>query len=87
MVEDTEIVPSGRVRFKALYLKENIAFRGEDVKRVLCCLIGKMIKPQDIAVLASAGKTFVTVSKMPAVAVISTGTSLWSLQCSLPDRR
>lgn len=77
MVEDSEIVPSGRVRFKALYIKENIAFRGEDVKKGAVLLgSGKMIKPQDIAVLASAGKTSVTVSKMPAVAVISTGSEL-----------
>ncbi len=33
MVEDTEILPSGKLRFKGTFTKENIAFRAEDVKK------------------------------------------------------
>jgi molybdopterin molybdotransferase len=77
MVEDTEILPSGRVRFKGSFNKENIAFKGEDVRKGDMLLgPGRLIKPQDIAVLASAGKTSVAVSKMPAIAVISTGNEI-----------
>jgi len=77
MVEDTEIVTSGLMSFKGFLIKENIAARGEDVKKGDVLLkSGRMINPKDIAVLASAGKTSVTVSKMPSVAVISTGSEL-----------
>jgi len=74
MVEDSEILPSGLVRFAGSNLKTNISLRGEDVKkgdRVLerC----KQVMPQDIAVLASVGHVMVLVSKKPDIAVISTG--------------
>lgn len=77
MVEDTKIVPSGQMSYTGLLLKGNIAVQGEDVKKGDILLkSGRMLNPKDIAVLASAGKTSVTVSKMPAVAVISTGSEL-----------
>jgi molybdopterin molybdotransferase len=77
MVENSEIMPSGKVRFTGSFFKENIAFRGEDVKKGDVLLNpGRLIKPQDIAVMASAGQTSVVVSKKPAVAVISSGSEL-----------
>jgi molybdopterin molybdotransferase len=77
MVEDTELLPSGRMKFKGLFTKENIAKKGEDVRRGdLVLKAGRIIKPQDIAVMASAGHTSVIVSKMPLVAVISSGSEL-----------
>ena len=77
MVEDTEIIGSGMVRFKGVFNKENIAWSGEDVKSGDIVLrSGMIIKPQDIAVMALAGYTSVIVSRMPSVAVISSGSEL-----------
>lgn len=77
MVEETEITPSGGVKFTGTFKKENIAIKGEDVKRGEIVLKpGRIIKPQDIAVMASAGHTHVIVSKMVKVAVISSGDEL-----------
>lgn len=77
MVEDTEMLPTGLVRFRSSFKKENIAKKGEDVREgELVLRAGKKIRPQDIAVMASVGHIIVTVSKMPRVAVISSGSEL-----------
>lgn len=77
MVEDSSILPSGRVIFTGAAKKSNLSFRGEDVKTGDTVLRkGTMIRPQDIAVLASVGCTSVSVSRKPAVAVLSTGDEL-----------
>lgn len=76
-VEDTEILTSGKVRFKGMIVKENIAKKGEDVcKGDIVLKAGKLISPQDIAVLASSGHTSVRVGRKPSVAVISTGNEI-----------
>jgi molybdopterin molybdotransferase len=77
MVEDSEVLTSGKVRFKGTFTKENIAYKAEDVKKGDIVLQpGRIIKPQDIAVMASVGHTSVIVSKMPYVAIISSGSEL-----------
>ncbi len=77
MVEETEMLPSGLIRFTSSFKKENIANKGEDVRKgELVLRAGKKIRPQDIAVMASVGHISVTVSKMPRVAVISSGSEL-----------
>ena len=77
MVEDTEILSTGLIRIKNQLTKDNISFRGEDVKKGDVVLRqGRLIKPEDIAVLASTGNTTVVVRRMPGVAVISTGSEL-----------
>lgn len=77
MVEDSNVLPSGKVRYTGSSAKENISVLGEDVKQGDTILkSGKLIRPQDIAVMASAGKTSVIVRKMPVVAVISSGDEL-----------
>jgi molybdopterin molybdotransferase len=77
MVEDSEILPSGKVRFKGSFTKENIALKGEDIKKGDVVLkAGKQIRPQDIAVMATVGCTTLVVSRMPRVAVISSGDEL-----------
>ncbi|MCU0471927.1 MAG: molybdopterin molybdotransferase MoeA [Bacteroidales bacterium] len=77
MVEDTAISSTGKVKFIGTFKKENIAIKGEDVKRGDVVLKpGRIIRPQDIAVMASAGHTSVIVSKMVKVAVISSGDEL-----------
>lgn len=77
MVEDTIILPSGRVKYTGVYKKDNIAFRAEDVgKGDVVLEPGRIIKPQDIAVMASVGHTIVEVSKRPVTGIISSGNEL-----------
>ena len=77
MVEYTELSPEGKMRFNGAFTKANIAFKGEDVhKDDIVLKKVRIISPQDIAVMALAGHTAVTVSKMPVIAVISSGSEL-----------
>ena len=77
MVEDTEILTSGKIRFTRVFTKENIAEKGQDIKKGDTVLNpGMKITPQDIAVMAAVGHTTVTVSRMPRIAVISSGSEL-----------
>lgn len=74
MVEDSEILSSGKIRFTGTSRKQNISLQGEDVRSGELVLgKGKKILPQDIAILASFGAVQVLVSKKPRVAIISTG--------------
>jgi len=77
MVEDSEMLPSGKVRFTGKDPKINISFKGEDVRPGDIVLgNGMLLKPQDIAVMASVGHTIVKVKKKPLVGVLSTGDEL-----------
>ncbi len=77
MIEDTELLPSGKMKFRGQSTKKNIAFKGEDVKKGDTVLnLGIIIRPQDIAVMASVGKTKVEVMKTPRIAIISSGDEL-----------
>jgi len=77
MIEETEVLPSGKVRYIGKDPKINISFKGEDVRFGDIVLHhGLLIKPQDIAVMASVGHTLVQVKKMPVVGIISTGDEL-----------
>lgn len=77
MVEQSKILASGRVIFTGVPSKPNMSRRGEDVIAGDVVLHkGKMIKPQDIAVLASVGHVHVRVSVRPAVGILSTGDEL-----------
>ncbi len=77
MVEDSIILPSGKVKFKGSFTKENIALKREDIKTGDVVLKkGKIIRPQEIAVLSSVGHTSVIVSRKPVVGVISSGDEL-----------
>jgi molybdopterin molybdotransferase len=77
MVEDSENTSSGKIRFIGKYPKINFSIRGEDVKPGDIVLNnGKLIKPQDIAVMAAVGHTNIIVKKMPKVGILSTGDEL-----------
>ena len=77
MVENTEVLSSGKIRYFGKGNKINISFKGEDVRSGDVVLQpGIFIKPQDIAVMASVGHTKVRVKKMPVVGIISTGDEL-----------
>lgn len=74
MVEDSVILPSGRIRFNGSSTKANISLRGEDVRKDDLVLgKGMQIRPQDIAVMASTGHIKVNVSRRPETGIISTG--------------
>ena len=77
MLENSEELPGGRVKFTGRPGSDNIAKAGEDfMKEQIVLRPGRYIRPQDIAVMASAGVTEVTVSARPRVGVISTGNEL-----------
>ncbi|MBE0648779.1 MAG: molybdopterin molybdotransferase MoeA, partial [Bacteroidales bacterium] len=77
MVEETEELPDGTIRFAKDSTAPNICYKGEDIRkgdRVLTK--GTLIDPQAVAVLASVGAVSPSVFTQPAVAVISTGDEL-----------
>jgi molybdopterin molybdotransferase len=77
MIEETEAFSSGRIRFSGSNPKINISFKGEDVRAGDIVLhYGLLIKPQDVAVMASVGHIKVRVKKMPVIGIISTGDEL-----------
>jgi len=77
MVEDSHELPDGRIKYKGDAPKNNISFKGEDIKAGQVVLkAGKIIQPQDIAVLASVGHVAVKVSCKPGAGIISTGDEL-----------
>jgi molybdopterin molybdotransferase len=77
MVEDSVILPTGKVKFTGSLIKENVAVKGEDIVAGDTVLKkGQLIRPQEVAVMASVGCTSVTVGKKPVVGVISSGDEL-----------
>ncbi len=65
------------MRYKGSFIKENFAVRGEDLRSGDTVLkAGKLIRPQDIAIMAVVGHTRVEVARMPVAAVISSGNEL-----------
>jgi len=77
MLEDAETVADGRVKFTGKEGKQNISKAAEDVRKGETILTsGRFIRPQDIAVMAMAGATTVTVGCRVKVGVISTGNEL-----------
>lgn len=77
MVEDSKLLASGKVIYTGKSLKPNLSPAGEDVKTGDIVLRkGKLIRPQDVAVLAAVGCINVKVSRRPLVGIISTGDEL-----------
>lgn len=77
MVEDTEEMPDGKIRFMKDTTAPNICFKGEDIltgDQVLTK--GSLISAPEVAVLASVGAVNPVVFKQPSVSVISTGDEL-----------
>jgi len=77
MIENSTILPSGKVVFTGIPRKLNYTLKGEDVRCGDVILRkGKLIRPQEIAALTSVGHISVKVARKPAIAVISTGDEL-----------
>lgn len=56
---------------------ENVSFKGEDIKKGdLILRKGRLLQPQDLAIIASGGYREVEVFKKPRVGVITTGSEL-----------
>ncbi|MDI6643862.1 MAG: molybdopterin molybdotransferase MoeA [Methanobacteriaceae archaeon] len=56
---------------------ENVSFKGEDIKKGEIVLKkGRILRPQDLGIIASAGYAEVEVFKKPVVTVITTGNEL-----------
>jgi len=72
--------------FKAAAPGENIRKSGEDVKqgdRVI--FKGDMIRPAEVGMLASVGRSFVSVSQRPLVAILCTGDELVDVDGDLDE--
>jgi molybdopterin molybdotransferase len=77
MLEDTEELEGGTVRFTGRAGNTNIAKAAEDLRRGQTALReGQYVRAQHAAVLAVVGATEVTVSCRPSVGIISTGDEL-----------
>jgi molybdopterin molybdotransferase len=77
MEEQHIIQPDGSVIFTQQSSDVNIYYRGEDVRVGDIILTrGTMIRPQEMAVLAGAGREGVEVFRRPIVGVLSTGSEL-----------
>jgi molybdopterin molybdotransferase len=77
MVEDTKETGRGTVRFLKGSSGNNICYKAEDLhsgERVLSK--GTIIRPQEVAVMASVGCIRPQVFKKPAISIISTGDEL-----------
>lgn len=85
MVEDS-LEENGTVTFTGKQAKDNIALMGEDIRRGDRVLNrGRIIMPQDIAVMATVGAVEVEVAEKLKIAIISTGDELVEPHIT-PDR-
>jgi molybdopterin molybdotransferase len=77
MVEDVEITGTDTIRFTASQTASNYSLKAEDIKKGEKVLDkGTLIRPQDVAILASAGCANPEVYQQPRVGIISTGDEL-----------
>ncbi len=77
MVEFTEQAADNKIRFTGASTSANICYAGEDVKNgQLVLKKGTLLRPQEIAILASVGEASPPVYQKPVVGVISTGDEL-----------
>lgn len=75
MLENTNDHGTGEIEvYRAVSVNENILCKGEDVKPGDILISGgRRIRPEEIGGLAAIGKIKVSVNRMPAVSIISTG--------------
>ncbi len=86
MVEDTEREDSELHVFSAVTSNENVMKRGSDIKKGEAVLKkGLLLGSSEIGVLAALGLTKVKVSKIPMVAVLSTGGEVTEAGKPLPS--
>lgn len=77
MVEDVEVTGTDTIRFVASRTASNYCFKAEDITKGEKVLNkGTLIRPQEIAILASVGCAYPEVYKQPRIGIISTGDEL-----------
>lgn len=77
MIEHTQELSNGNIRFIKEQSKSNILFQGEDLKKgTLVLSKGTLLKPAHIGILAGAGITHPEVFVPLKTAIISTGSEL-----------
>lgn len=84
IVEATEVIGYGsKVKvFESVKPGENVRPMGEDISVGQTVLQkGKLIRPQEIGILATVGRTKVSVIRSPTVSVIATGNELVEPHC------
>jgi molybdopterin molybdotransferase len=74
MVEDVEVTGKDTIRFVAQKTSSNYCLKAEDIRKGEKVLSGgTLLRPQEIAVLASVGCAFPEVYKQARIGIISTG--------------
>ena len=77
MVEDVEVTGTGTIHFKASRTAANFCIKAEDITKGEKVLDkGTLIRPQEIAILASVGCANPEVYQQPRIGIISTGDEL-----------
>ncbi len=77
MIEDVEITGPDTIRFAASHTAANFCLKAEDILKGAKVLSkGTLIRPQEIAILASVGCAVPEVYKQPRIGIISTGDEL-----------
>jgi molybdenum cofactor synthesis domain-containing protein len=86
MVEDTERGDNELLIFNSVIVNENIMKKGSDIKKGEIVLkAGQILGAPEIGILAALGRTSIEVSKIPMVAVLSTGAEVTEPGNILPD--
>lgn len=76
-IEDTQQIKKNIVRILRYSLEKNIAFKGQDCKKGSLLLHkDKIIRPQDLSILASAGINNLKVFIKPRVSILATGNEI-----------
>lgn len=85
--EWTQQITETRIRvMRSVPAGHNIRRAGRDVERESVVFEpGRQIRPQEIGVLASLGKQFITVYRKPSVAILATGNELAAIDRPLPE--
>lgn len=86
MVEQTEKTKDGHVKvFSPVHMNENCRYAGDDIRAGQTVFEkGRLIKPYDIGVLASIGKSTLRIIPKPKIAILSTGDELAGIDEPLP---
>jgi molybdopterin molybdotransferase len=85
-VEETEKEEGFVSIFKAVSSGEHIRRAGEDVKKGdLVVSVGDLIRPAEVGMLASLGRSFISVYQKPLVAILCTGEELVDVDGDLDE--
>jgi len=74
MVELTENTSTTKIKFTGKETNTNISYKAEDIKQGEIVLKrGTILRPQELAILATVGCIYPVVFKLPRIAIMSTG--------------